>query len=174
MTYVLAGTLGGAAAGAGLAALGSLIAEDVRVALATTAALVGVPVGMFELVGRRIRPLQCDRETPRRWMSAGAIGWAARNGLALGTGASSRLGFVLWYVVPTAAFLSANVALGAGIFATYGFCRTAAAYVIIRAARTRGFEAIADALHRASGLAHMAAAGQLTVLALTTLIVVGM
>jgi len=174
LTYVLAGTVGGAAAGAALAAVGSLIPLQVRVVLATTAALVGVSVGVLELLGRRIRPLQCNRETPRRWMSSGAVGWAVRNGLALGTGASSRLGFILWYVVPTAALLSANVALGAGIFATYGFFRTAAAYAIIRAARTRDFETVADALHGGSRLAHRAAAAQLTVVGLTTLIVVGM
>lgn len=106
-------------------------------------------------------------------MNRGALRWAARNGFALGVGASTRIGFVLWYVVPIAALLSASLPLGAGVFAAYGFFRTTAAYAIIRAARDQDFEALADALRRWGGLARAVSAGQLAIVALTTLLVVG-
>lgn len=106
--FAMATWMGGIAAGAILGAAGSLIAPAGRVALASTLALAAIVCATSDLMGLRLRVLQCDRETPQPWLSSGALSWAIRNGLALGLGATSRIGFWLWYVVPTSSLLSGD------------------------------------------------------------------
>jgi hypothetical protein len=60
-----------------------------------------------------------------------ALGWAIRNGATLGSGAVTRLGFWLWYAVPTSAFLLANRFLGASVYGTYGIARGLSVWPII-------------------------------------------
>jgi hypothetical protein len=154
--FVLCSTLAGLATGALLAALGDLLTPEARLGLATLLALVFLAIGGGELAGR-IKPLQCDRETPRHWVDRGPVAWAVRNGLALGCGATSRLGFALWYLVPATAFLSGSPLLGALLYGSYGAVRGLSAWAIILATRRRPFETISEWL-----LSRTAAAGAVT------------
>ena len=64
-------------------------------------------------------------------MQNGPLWWAIRNGVTLGFGATSRIGFLLWYVVPIGALLFGSPALGAAIYGTYELVRGAAAPAIL-------------------------------------------
>lgn len=114
---------GGVLAGGVLGIVGSLLALEVRLALASIAAIFGIAIGARELVVGRLPLLQFDRETPQPWIHRGALRWAIQNGLALGCGATTRIGFWLWYAIPIAALLSGNAWVGAGIYGTYGIAR---------------------------------------------------
>jgi hypothetical protein len=143
--YVLAGTTAGAIAGAGAGALGALLSEDARVIGATVGSLALALLGLAAITGRLARPpLQCDRETPQRWArGGGGIRWGLLNGSSLGFGATSRLGFVLWYVIPMGAFLSGSAVFGAALWGLYGFVRMAGAGAIwVAMERLAGFDAL--------------------------------
>jgi hypothetical protein len=64
-------------------------------------------------------------------MHHGPLAWATRNGLALGVGATSRIGFWLWYVVPLAALLSASPAWGAALYGCYGAVRASGVWALL-------------------------------------------
>jgi hypothetical protein len=66
-------------------------------------------------------------------MHRGPLGWATRNGLALGIGATSRIGFWLWYVMPVTALLSASPLAGAAIYGLYGALRAGGVWVLLLA-----------------------------------------
>lgn len=123
LTYSLAATFAATAAGALLGALGSSVPQDGRAAAASVVAVLAVAVGTVDLNSRRLPVLQCDRETSQRGMRTGPIRWAMRNGVALGIGATSRVGFWLWYLVPVGALLEGNPVPGGLIFGVYGFVR---------------------------------------------------
>jgi hypothetical protein len=80
-------------------------------------------LGAFDLVERPIRPLHCDRETPKSWVYEGRLLWATKNGIALGCGATSRIGFWLWYAIPAGAFLEGKAILGGLVYGSYGLSR---------------------------------------------------
>lgn len=130
-TYLIASMAGAALSGAGVGWLGQAVAYDARVVAALLLAVVATVIATLELAGRRLAVLQCDRETPQSWIHQGAIGWALRNGLALGCGALSRVGFWSWYVVPVSAFLLADPAVGALIYASYGAARGLGAWAYL-------------------------------------------
>lgn len=67
--------------------------------------------------------IQCDRETPQAWIHSGPIKWAVYNGVVLGNGATSRIGFWLWYLVPGAALLAGSPLRGAIVYGAYGLAR---------------------------------------------------
>jgi hypothetical protein len=70
----------------------------------------------------RERPWQFDVETPTQWLQHSAIRAAATNGLILGSGLFTRLGFWLAWILPPAMFASGpGGALLAG--ALYGLVR---------------------------------------------------
>lgn len=123
LTFSVSATLAGAVAGALLGALGELLPLDARIAVASVLALVAVGLGVVELGPRPRRVIQCDTETPQSWMNAGAIRWALLNGFALGTGATSRIGFWLWYAIPISALLVGDPAKSALIYGLYGLVR---------------------------------------------------
>ena len=123
MTFSLAATIGGTAAGALLGLLGGLMPFSARVAIASVLALVAIAIGVLELGPRPRRVPQWDIETPQSWMNAGAIRWALLNGAALGVGATSRIGFWLWYAIPVSALLLGNPLLGALVYGCYGLFR---------------------------------------------------
>ncbi len=135
---MLATLAGAVLSGVLLGWIGSLIALQARIMLATVLALVALIIGWFEWRGRLLRPLQCDRETPRSWVDKGPFGWAIRNGLALGCGATSRIGFWFWYIVPLSALLIGNVWLGALIYGLYGASRGMAVWLLIGLSRQMG------------------------------------
>jgi hypothetical protein len=157
-----------------LGALGHLLSLNLRIILTTVLALLAIVFGALELCGRVIKPLQCDRETAQRWLNYGALRWATLNGLALGFGAGSRLGFWLWYVVPLGALLIADPFLGALIYGAYSFTRGAAVWFIILGLSRWVKGDIAQWLIGRHHTARLIAAGQLVLLGLVVAVVVGL
>jgi hypothetical protein len=145
----------------------------VRVAVATFLGLVAVVVAVLELNGRPIRPLQCNRETPQSWVHKGPTKWAIQNGLALGCGATSHIGFWLWYAMPLGAFLIASPWAGAAIYGIYGITRGMAVWAIILGlARKR--ENWDEWLLGQKETAYLVAAVQLLFLGIVIVIAVGL
>ena len=120
---MVASSVAGALLGTVLGRAGTIWTIDQRVVLAMVLALLGAVVGIHEFVSGRIAPLQCSRETPQAWLSRGPIRWALWNGAALGSGATTRIGFWLWYAVPLGALLSGSAEVGALIYGTYALVR---------------------------------------------------
>jgi hypothetical protein len=171
--YALASAVAGLVTGAALGTVGGLLSLDVRLAVGSILALAAIAVGSLELFGRRMQPLQFDCETPQRWINRGALRWATRNGLTLGFGATSRIGFWLWYVIPLGAFLVGDPVAGATIYGAYGLVRALGAVVILLG-MTRLKTDISDRLIESYDAARVLAAGQLVFLGVATAIVVGL
>jgi heme exporter protein D len=148
LLYTLGGTLGGAAAGLLFAALGVLVGDDPRTAIASAAIAVAAMLGVWEAAGRRARLLQLDQETPQRWMHFGPIRWPLANGAALGFAVTSRLGFPLWYVLPILSFASGTLWFGPLLWSVYGASRTSLAWLVLRVMRQRRPDAVLDGLVR--------------------------
>jgi hypothetical protein len=132
-------------AGAALGAVGHELPLSARAAVGTAVAAGGVALAARGLAGRGV-PLQCDRETPRRWVDAGPLTWAVKNGSTLGLGCTTRIGFPLWYAIGVAAFLGGSILGGALIYATYGLTRGGGAAVVIWMGRYRPIDKINVAL----------------------------
>lgn len=178
--FAIAALVGGLVAGAVLGAIGGMIAPTGRVAIASVFAPVAILAATLDLIGRRLRVLQRDRETPQPWLGSGALSWAFRNGLVLGFGATSRIGFWLWYVVPVSSLLIGEPLLGAAIYGIYGLVRGLAAWWLIvvghvlRARRGTMFNEISEWLIRRRPAATVVAAGQLLIVGITFAIAVGL
>jgi hypothetical protein len=129
--YSLSSTLTGGITGALLGAIGSSLSRDLRFASASVLGILAIVLGSLELGTGRLAPLQCDRETPQRWMHTGAWRWALRNGVTLGFGATSRIGFWLWYVVPISALLVGRPVIGGMLYGLYGLVRGGFVWVLI-------------------------------------------
>jgi|SRR5579859_333965 len=128
--FTAAATLTGGTLGAMLGATGTLLGEPTRGQVAAAFAAVGLTAGALELVGRKVPLLQFNRETaPNR--TSGALAWAARNGVALGSGVATRIGFAAWYIVPVSALLLGNTVFGATIYGIYAFARGSAPWILI-------------------------------------------
>ncbi len=173
VVYSLSSALAGIVAGAALGAAGGLLALGLRVAVGSILAVAAIAVGSLEFFGRRVRLPQFDCETPQRWIRKGPLRWATRNGLILGFGATSRIGFWLWYAIPLGAFLVGDVRLGAVVYGTYGLVRGLGAVFILLVMLTLKFD-VSDWLIRRYGAARALAAGQLVFLGVSTSIVVGL
>jgi hypothetical protein len=173
VVYSLSSVLAGLVTGSVLGAAGSLLPLDYRLAAGSILAVVAIAVGGLELFGRRIQPLQFDCETPQRWVHKGPLRWATRNGLTLGFGATSRIGFWLWYVIPLGALLVGDLVVGAAIYGTYGLVRALGATVILLG-MIRLKTDISDWLIEGYGAARVLAAGQLVFLGVATAIIVGL
>ena len=129
-------------------------------------------MGSLEFVGRHVQPPQFDCETPQRWVHQGPLRWATRNGLTLGFGATSRIGFWLWYVVPLGAFLVGDPRLGAAIYGTYGLIRAlGAVFILLGMLRLKAD--ISDWVMERYGAARVLAAGELVFLGVALTIAVG-
>jgi len=173
VVYTLSSALAGLAAGAVLGAAGSLLPLDFRLGAGSILAVVSIAVGGLEFFGRRVQLPQFDCETPQRWVHRGPLRWATRNGLTLGFGATSRIGFWLWYVVPFGAFLVGDPAFGAVIYGAYGLTRALGA-VFIFLGILRFKVDISDWLIERYGTARVLAASQLVFLGVASAIVVGL
>ena len=171
--YALASAVAGLVAGTVLGTVGSLLSLDIRLAVGSILAVAAIAVGSLELWGRRPQPLQFDCETPQRWVNTGPLRWAIRNGLTLGFGATSRLGFWLWYVIPLGAFLIGNPGAGAAIYGTYSLVRALGAPVILLCSARLETD-ISDRLIAGYDAARVLAAGQLVFLGVATAVVVGL
>jgi hypothetical protein len=171
--YAFASAVAGLVTGAALGFLGGLFPLDVRLAVGSILAIAAIAVGSLELFGRRMQPLQIDCETPQRWVNKGAWQWATRNGLTLGFGATTRIGFWLWYVIPLGAFLIGEPVAGAVIYGTYGLVRALGAVVMILGMLRLDTD-ISDRIIEGYDTARVLAAGQLVFLGVATAIVVGL
>ncbi len=128
--YVLAGTVGGAATGAAVSGFGAVVDASLRAVVAPLGT-VFLLLGTLELARGRISLLQRDRETSRAW-TRNSTGWALKQGLTLGSGIATRLGFALWYALPALVLLSRSIVIGSALWASYGFVRTGAAVLLRR------------------------------------------
>ena len=171
--YVLAAAVAGLVAGAALGIVGGLLPLNIRVAVGSILAIAAVAIGSLEVIGRRVPPLQFDCETPQRWVNRGPLQWATRNGLTLGFGATSRIGFWLWYVIPLGAFLIGDPRAGAAIYGTYALIRALGAPVILLGT-TRLKTDISDRLIEGYGVARVLATSQLVFLGAATTVIVGL
>jgi hypothetical protein len=171
--YALASAVAGLVAGAALGLVGGLFPLDVRLAVASILAIAAIALGSLEFFGRRMQPLQFDLETPQRWVNKGAWQWATRNGLTLGFGATSRIGFWLWYAIPLGAFLIGEPVAGGVIYGTYGLVRALGAVVIILGMMRTDTD-ISDRIIEGYDTARILTAGQLVFLGVATAIVVGL
>jgi hypothetical protein len=144
VTYVAASAVAGTMAGGFLGAVGNLLPQDTRLAIASISAITAVGIGVVESMSPRLRPPQFDRETPQRWLLKGSVSWAIRNGSVLGIGATSRIGFWMWYMVPLGSLLSGQALLGALIYGAYGLTRGGSSLGIILGARLSDFDRVAS------------------------------
>lgn len=176
IAYVLASGLAGAAAGAALGGVGALLPVDGRIAIASLLAVAGLVAGLAGLLGHALRPpLQCDRETPQRWVGDGRLQWALKNGTALGFGAGTRLGFVLWYAIPAGALLYGDALAGMVLYGAYGAARAGGAGLIWLAARRRGdFDPLLDWLGARQATARTATTAYLLAASGAILVLVGL
>lgn len=145
VTSALAGgTISGLLAGGLLGFAGSGASADARSGLGTLLAIGGIFIWLANRAGRAVRPWQRDAETPLAWLSISPYAWSLLHGAALGVGATTRIGYWLWYAVPSAAYLSGSATAGATIYGMYGFSRMlTVAVAAIHAVRQEG-----DAGHR--------------------------
>lgn len=173
MAYSFSSALAGLATGAGLGAAGGFLPADARLAVGSVLAVAGVAVGGLELFGRRVQLPQMDCETPQRWVDRGPLRWATWNGLALGFGATSRIGFWLWYAIPLGSFLAGDALLGAAVYGTYGLVRALGA-VFILLGMLRLKTDLSDTLIEHYTTARVLASSQLVLLGVATAIVVGL
>ena len=169
--------LSGLITGAFLGAAGGILSSDVRFAGASLLAVVSIVFGSLEIAGRRVWLLQYNHETPQRWLEMGPMRWAVVNGLALGFGATSRIGFWLWYTIPLGALLFARPDLGAAIYGTYSIVRGMAVWVLIlggsRISKWLG-EGWGSWVTRHMSTARVVAASQLVFIGTVVAIVVGL
>jgi hypothetical protein len=172
IVYTFSSALAGLATGATLGAVGGFLPLKVRLAIGTLVAVAAIVVGAFGLFGYRVPLPQLNCETPQLWVNKGPLPWAMQNGLALGFGATSRIGFSLWYVVPMGTLLLGSPTLGAAAYGAYGLVRGLAApvilLVIIRLKRD-----VSGWLIKHNKAAQVLTAGQLLFLGVVTAIVVG-
>jgi hypothetical protein len=115
---VLSAMTGAALSGAFAGLLGAAVEPSLRALLALAAVTVSVAGAAFKAV-----PWQLDRETDTRWLGYNDWRTAAYNGFALGLGFTTRIGFWLWYVVPLAAFVTADPLLGAAGYVVFALTR---------------------------------------------------
>jgi len=173
VVFSLSSALAGGLTGTILGAIGASLSYGIRVALISLLAIPAVALGGIELLGHRLQPLQCDRETPQEWVRLGPLRWAMYNGMALGSGAWSRIGFWLWYVVPIGAFLVGRPLLSAALYGTYGLARGAAVWAIMLGIvqKRRGY---ARWLLGRATLARTVAAGILVLIGVVAISAVGL
>jgi hypothetical protein len=171
--YVAFGFGAAALAGFLLGILGSALGDDARAVIATVIAVGAIVVAVLELLGRRVKLVQLDRETPRDWLARSPLGWAALNGTAIGIGAGTRLGVWLWYVVPLGALLSGDPVLGMIGYGAYGLTRTAGAGGIMLLQARYSDRPIWLRVLRESARARRIASAQLLFVASLTLLVLG-
>lgn len=131
--FSVATTGGGVALGVLFGAIGSLLPLHARIAIASVAGVVAVAIGALEVANKAVPVIQCNRETPQQWVHLGPLRWAARNGLALGCGATTRVGFWSWYSIPIAALLVGQIDIAAVICGVYGLVRGLCAWGFILA-----------------------------------------
>ncbi len=109
----------GSASGAAIAALGLIAPLNLRVVvgmiLAWTVACAAI------LLPSRLP--QINRETEQSLLGHGPLEWAALNGVLLGLGFTSRIGYWIWYLLPITCFILGAPVTGAIVWASYALTR---------------------------------------------------
>jgi hypothetical protein len=160
--------------GASLGSLGTMIDVDVRVASGTVLAFGALIVGVRELLGHRPRLIQRNVETPQRWLYRGTLRWALLNGATLGGAVSTRLGFSIWYAIPSGSLLMADPAFGALLYGLYAFTRTVSVYPLLRwKARVADSADVTDVLRSWQPTVRRVCAAVLAGLGAVVIVVVG-
>jgi hypothetical protein len=113
-----AAALSGALVFAAVAEAGALFPPLSRGLVASVAAVVLISTGFS-----REEPVQWNAETPSSWLERENLLVAAWNGLALGAGFVTRLGFWLWWMLPLVVFETASAPDGLLVGAAYGLTR---------------------------------------------------
>lgn len=164
--YIGAAAIVGILSGTLLGLLGAYVTIEIRAASAVLAASAGIVIGAFELWRRPVRVIQINRETPQSWMRSGALAWATRNGAVLGLGATTRIGFWLWYSIPLGSFLVGSPAVGAAIYGTYSVVRAAwaIALIVLGSPNRTGSGRLADWLTSRIGTARTVSAAHMLAL----------
>lgn len=129
--FALSASVTGVFVGTVLGFIGSRLPDSIRLAASSVLGIVAVGIAITELSGHRVRPIQCNRETPKNWVTAGPLRWAIRNGSALGCGATTRIGYWLWYVIPVSSLLIGDEPSGAALYGLYGASRGLALWVML-------------------------------------------
>ena len=111
-------TLSGALVFAAVAEAGALFPPLSRGLVAVAASAV-----MISAAFSRQEPVQRNAETPASWLERENLLVAAWNGLALGAGFVTRLGYWLWWVLPLVVFETAAAPDGLLAGAAYGLTR---------------------------------------------------
>ncbi len=118
LLLMLSGLSIAAVIGAIVGSVGWILGEELRQILALLAA---VAITLASL--RQPIPFQLNRETNPLWGMLGDNRTVVFNGLMLGTGFATRLGYWLWYVVPIGVLAVGDPVLGALLWATYAGTR---------------------------------------------------
>jgi hypothetical protein len=107
-------------------------------------------------------------------MDRGPVYGALRNGVALGQGYTTRIGFAAWYLIPFACFVLGDGLTGALIYGAYGLVRGACLWVwVVGSALTkRSTDALGGDVLRLQPYVQMVAAVQLVVLGFACAILV--
>jgi hypothetical protein len=133
-----------------------------------------IGLALADLAGKLRRPWQCDIETPQRWVYQGPLAWPIKNGLSLGFGGFTRLGFALWYVIPLGVALSGWPAYGAAVWGAYGLLRTGIVVVVWQVGTHRRDFRPAEWLLGQNSRARVIASTYLLLVGLVTMLVVGL
>jgi hypothetical protein len=173
VAYVAASVVAGVVSGGVLGFAGSHVEARYRFAFATAAGAAAWILAALQIGRRDVRPLQCDRETPQRWLHAGPYRWALRNGISLGCGATRRVGFWLWYAVPLGALLSGSTRGGAILYGAFSITRSLAAPAILVVATRRTSWDYSDWLPERFSLAQRVSTTHMALCASTVLVTFG-
>lgn len=128
-------TATGIAMGVVLGTVGSMMSLRTRVAFATLVALTSVVIGILEALGVRVRLPEPHGQTPRRWLDQGSFVGPAKNGIALGFGLATKVGFSMWYLIPIGALLTGSALGGGVVYGAYAFVRGLGVWGIMLAIR---------------------------------------
>lgn len=122
--FAVGGVVAGVAMGALVGALGQLLLSTSNRAVALAFGVALAPLALLEAAGWRPPLLQRDRESPGHWLRIHPRLGAGLTGGWLSLAVVTRIGFSIVYVVPLAAFLSADWRAGALIWGAYGLSRS--------------------------------------------------
>jgi hypothetical protein len=128
--FFVSAVLASALLGGLLGALGAALSASTRHWLVFGVSLLGTAFGGAELLGRRVWLLQRDHETNQSWMRFGATVNSAANGVAIGLGFSTRIGYWLWYVLPVVAVFYGSWQIGILLFVVYSSIRAGIAVLL--------------------------------------------
>jgi hypothetical protein len=175
LIFFLSAVLAAALVGALLGALGAALSASTRHWLLLGGSLLGAALGGAELLGRRVWLLQRDRETNQSWMRYGAIVNSAANGIAIGVGFSTRIGYWLWYVLPVVAVFYGSWKVGVVLFVVYSSIRAGIAVVLsgVGEKHDQSAHRLQDRLVSLKPLMRTACAGTLVVVSITFALTAG-